>query len=211
MESLSKMTYVRFYEKNPTVKEAVISLFGFSGEIRSILAKGMCSIAESDFNAHIRINDLKSLGKEKVLALYKSRAKRREYDLDPYLSKAMNYLMILEPSDQFFLAVKVNDMIRVVREFMDLCQAYSQKIQLAIVERLTGTYVQGGLHEAQDLLSVIHGKFHKYFSGAKKEGTAATPQQPTPSRAAWEAKTGKERIAEAITDQTSGMRIRLEN
>jgi hypothetical protein len=211
MESLNKMTHVRFYEKNPTVKEAVTSLFGFSGDIRTILAKGMCSIAESDFNAHSRMNDLKSLGKEKVLALYKSRAKRRDYDLDPYLSRAMNYLMILEPSDQFFLAVKVNDMIRVVREFMDLCHTYSQKIQLAIVERLTGTYVQGGLHEAQDLLSVIHGKFHKYFSGPKKEGTVASSPQSSVSRAVWEAETAKERIAEAITDQSSGLRIRLEN
>ncbi len=205
------MSYVRFYEKNPTVKEAVTSLFGFSGDIRSILAKGMCSIAESDFNAHIRINDLKSLGKEKVLALYKSQSKRREYDLDPYLSKAMNYLMILEPSDQFFLAVKVNDMIRVVREFMDLCQVYSQKIQLAIVERLTGTYVQGGLHEAQDLLSVIHGKFQKYFSRAT-EAADTTPQPSSPAQpGGFNAKTPKERVAEAITDQTSGMRIRLEN
>ncbi len=210
MESLSKMAHVRFYEKNPTVKEAVTSLFGFSGDIRSILAKGMCSIAESDFNAHIRINDLKSLGKEKALALYKSRARRRDYDLDPYLSKAMNYLMILEPSDQFFLAVKVNDMIRVVREFMDLCQVYSQKIQLAIVERLTGTYVQGGLHEAQDLLSIIHGKFHKYFSGMKKASAEAS-QPSTATQAGLEAKTASEYAAEAITDQSTGMRICLEN
>ncbi|WP_303674173.1 hypothetical protein [Vampirovibrio chlorellavorus] len=205
------MTHVRFYEKNPTVKEAVTSLFGFSGDIRSILAKGMCSIAESDFNAHIRINDLKSLGKDKALALYKSRARRRDYDLDPYLSKAMNYLMILEPSDQFFLAVKVNDMIRVVREFMDLCQVYSQKIQLTIVERLTGTYVQGGLHEAQDLLSIIHGKFHKYFSGMKKTPPATPQPTSRATQAGFGDKTASPYATEAITDQDTGMRICLEN
>ena len=72
--------------------------------------------------------------------------------------------------------------------------------------------MQGGLHEAQDLLSVINGKFQKYFSSATEEGADATPQASSPAQSGgFNAKTPKERVAEASTDQTSGMRIRLEN
>ncbi|WP_373531769.1 hypothetical protein [Vampirovibrio sp.] len=204
------MTYVRFYEKNPTVKQAVKNLLSFPADIRSVLAKGMCAIAESDFNAHVRMNDLKSLGKDTVLALYKSQEKRREYDTDPYLCKAMNYLLILEPSDQFFLAMKVNDLIQVVQEFMGLCKAYAQTVQLAIVERITSIYVRCGLPEAQDLLETIHTKFKHYFS--KKEDPA-TRSSPSPAPMAFQTERrlmGKEMSQESIATLESGMHLRNE-
>lgn len=169
------MTYVRFYEKNPTVNQAVTNLLSFPTDIRSVMAKGMCAIAEADFNAHIHIKDLKSLGKDKVLALYKSQDKRREYDKDPYLSKAMNYLMILDPSNQFFLALKVNDLIGMVQEFISLCNDYAQTVQLEIVERITNIYVRCGLGETQDLLATIHTKFKCYFSKNKEASSPPLP------------------------------------
>ncbi len=207
MSNQLDMTYIRFYEKNPTVKQAVTTLFKFPAEIRSVLAKGMCAIAETDFNAHIRIQDLKSLGKDKVLALYKSQEKRRDYDTDPYLSKAMNYLMILEPPDQFFLAVKVNDLINVVSEFMILCHQHAQKIQLAVIERLTGTYVHCGLNEAEDLLHTIQHKFEQYFSHKKAqpppEGSPNPENQPNAEPASLS-------FWESISTQGADMRLRLE-
>lgn len=200
---MSETTYVRFYEKNPTVKQAVTTLLKFPDDIRSVLAKGMCAIAETDFNAHIRIRDLKSLGKEKVLALYKAEQRRRDYDKDPYLSRALNYLMILEPPDQFFLAVKVNDLINVVQDFMVLCRQYAQKIQIAVVERLTGIYVHGGLNEAEDLLNVIHAKFEQYFSQLK---VPDTPKEESIS-----GKGDKLLFWESISNEGAGMRLKLEN
>jgi hypothetical protein len=202
------MTYVRFYEKNPTVKQAVTNLLSFPEDIRSVLAKGMCAIAENDFNAHIRIRDLKSLGKDKVLALYKSRDKKREYDLDPYLSKAMNYLMILEPSYQFFLALKVNDLVRMVQEFTDLCTEYAQSVQLEIVERITTIYVRFGLNETQDLLENIHGKFKRYFSKNKESASPPLPLKESPMALPPEKPSLNQ---EAITNRESGMRLRSDN
>lgn len=200
---MSDQTYVRFYEKNPTVNQAVTSLCKFPEELRTVLAKGMCAIAETEFSAHTRIRDLKSLGTEKVLALYKSEQKRRDYDTDPYLSKAMNYLMILEPPNQFFLATKVNDLIQVVHDFMRLCKQYAQKIQIAIVERITGTYVHGGLNEAEALLNVIHAKFERYFARLRQ------PSDDIPSTDS--VSPDKLLFWESISTEGAGMRLRLEN
>lgn len=204
------MAYVRFYEKNPTVKQAVTTLLGFPEDIRSVLAKGMCAIAENDFSAHIRIRDLKSLGKEKVLALYKATQKRRDYDRDPYLSRAMNYLMILEPPDQFFLAVKVNDLIHVVGEFVNLCKQYAQKVQLAIVERITGIYVHCGLNEAEELITTIHGKFERYFSSPPPETPKTPANQPAKTVEASSDKRSPNFWA-TLNDEGSGMKLNLEN
>lgn len=204
------MAYVRFYEKNPTVKQAVTTLLGFPEDIRSVLAKGMCAIAENDFSAHIRIRDLKSLGKDKALALYKSTQKRRDYDHDPYLSRAMNYLMILEPPDQFFLAVKVNDLIHVVGEFVDLCRQYAQKVQLAIVERITGIYVHCGLNEAEDLITTIQAKFERYFTSPPPETQKPPANQPErPMEAGSDNRSPN--FWAAVNDEGSGMKLHLEN
>lgn len=201
------MTYVRFYEKNPAVNQAVTNLFSFPADIRSVMAKGMCAIAEADFNAHIHIQDLKSLGKDKVLALYKSQDKRREYDKDPYLSKAMNYLMILESSNQFFLALKVNDLIGVVQEFISLCKEYAQTVQLEIIERITNVYVRCGLNETQDLLAAIHTKFKYYFS--KNKQTSSPPLSS--AKISVELKSETPHLQEeSIAFRESGMRLRSE-
>jgi hypothetical protein len=208
------MTYVRFYEKNPTVNQAVTNLLSFPADIRSVMARGMCAIAEADFNAHIHIQDFKSLGKEKVLALYKSQSKRREYDTDPYLSKAMNYLMILEPSDQFFLALRINDLTGAVQEFINLCKEYAQTVQLAIVERITNIYVRCGLNETQDLLATLHTKFKYYFSKNTEASSAPLPVEKNsvdsePETQALQPET-QPLQEESITIGESGMRVRSE-
>lgn len=190
------MRQLRFYEKNPTVHKAVTLLFKFPPDIRSVLAKGFCAIAESDFDAHLVIKDFKRLGAEKVLALYKSQQKRREYDTDPYLSKAMNYLMILNPDQQFFLSVKLLDLIQVVRDFMVLCKKHAMSIQLAMIEKLTSTYVHFGLSEAQEFLVNAQGLMERMF-----------PKSIAGLLESQEVK--KARFWESIANEGSGMRLRI--
>lgn len=196
------MSYVRFYEKNPTVKKAVNLLFKFPFNVRSVLAKELCAIAESDFNAHVMIRDFKSLGKEKVLALYKSEQGRRHYDKDPNLSRAMNYLMILSPSDQFFLASRLMDLIHLVRDFMVICKKYGQGIQLALIERLTETYVRYGLNEAAETLEKVRVKYMHFFAAQNPAGNIypIVPQRQS-AQGLWE----------SVSIEGSSLRLRLES
>jgi hypothetical protein len=188
------MAYERYYEKNPTVKTAVTLLFKFPPDIKSVLARGFCAIAENDFDAHILLQDLKSLGQEKVLALYKSNLKRREYDHDPYLSRAMNYLLILSPDNQFFLASKVLEMMAVVRDYMVLCKKYSTAIQQKLVEKITRIYVTCGLEEAAEFVSQVRREFEHLVARAKIGKSHLLPPDLLPS--------------ESITSENTGMRIR---
>lgn len=191
------MRQLRFYEKNPTVHKAVTLLFKFPPDIRTVLAKGFCAIAETEFDAHLIIKDFKRLGAEKVLALYKSQQRRREYDNDPYLSKAMNYLMILNPDQQFFLSVKLLDLIQVVRDFMILCKKHAISIQMSMVEKIASTYVHFGLKEAEDFLLNARTLMERTF--VKAEPAQQKAQAPVNNNVAWE----------SISNEGSGMRLRL--
>lgn len=153
------MRDLRFYEKNPAVHRAIDLLLTFPGDIRSILSRGFCRIAELEFKAHELIKDLKSLGKEKTLALYQSQKKRREYDHDPYLYKAMNYLMILSPEDQYFLSTKLMQLIQITRDFLALCKQHAVPLQLVLVEDLTNAFVNFGAEESKALLNRIESAF----------------------------------------------------
>jgi hypothetical protein len=169
-------------------------LFKFPPDIKSILARGFCAIAENDFDAHILIQDLKSLGQEKVLSLYKSNLKRREYDHDPYLNRAMNYLMILSPDNQFFLASKVMDMLAVVRDYMVLCKKHSTAIQLKLVEKITRICVTCGLEEAAEFVVQIRRELEHLVARAKIGKSHLLPPDTLSQ--------------ESITSENSGMRIR---
>lgn len=178
-------------------------LFKFPPDVRSILARGFCAIAESDFDAHIVIKDFKRLGKEKVLALYKSAQKRREYDSDPYLTKAMNYLMILNPDEQFFISVKLLDLIHVVRDFMVVCKQHAVKLHLAMVEKITHMYVHCGRKEAEEFLTNSQNLFERMF--VKKEalpkGDHLAPHTPTNAE--------KDAFWRSIATEGSGMRLKM--
>ena len=101
------MRELRFYEKDPTVKCAVESLFCFPAEIRRVLANGFSLIAERDFKVLEIENRGKNLGMEKVLSLHKSKQKKRPYDQCPSTHKALNYLMMMTPDSRVFLANKI--------------------------------------------------------------------------------------------------------
>jgi len=197
------MRQLRFYEKNPTVKKAVTLLFKFPPDVRSILARGFCAIAETDFDAHVVIKDFKRLGKEKVLALYKSAQKRREYDDDPYLTKAMNYLMILNPDEQFFISVKLMDLMYVVRDFMVMCKVHAVKLQLAVVERLTHMYVHCGRKEAEEFLATSQKLFESMFvqKEVQPKGDHLAPHVPTNAE--------KDAFWRSIATEGSGMRLKM--
>lgn len=197
------MRQLRFYEKNETVKQAVTLLFKFPPDVRSVLARGFCQLAESDFDAHVVIKDFKRLGKEKVLALYKSAQKRREYDCDPYLTKAMNYLMILNPDEQFFISVKLLDLMHVVRDFMVVCKQHAVKLQLAMVEKITNMYVHCGRKEAEEFLTNSKNLFERMFikNDVQPKSDQLAPHVPTNDE--------KDAFWRSIATEGYGMRLKM--
>jgi len=86
------MNKYRFYDQEPSVSQAVELLLVLPQEMQSIIADGISLIAEQEFRANELMKELKSLGTEKVLAVYKSKQKKRAYDKNHAVHRAINYL-----------------------------------------------------------------------------------------------------------------------
>jgi hypothetical protein len=159
------MSQQRFYEKTPIVKQAVDAMFLFPGDIQGVIARGFSLIAEKDCKAKEMMDNLKTLGTDKVLAMYKSKQKKRHYDQNPDTHQAMNYLMIMNPESQVFIASKVIEMMGFMQEYLQLCKTYAQSPERESIHAISDTYVHQGPKEARVFLSSLNTEFRNRLLG----------------------------------------------
>jgi hypothetical protein len=177
---------LRFYEQDPTVKFAVEFLFTFPRSVQSIIGKGFGQIAARDYRAQHMLNDVKSLGKETVLALYALQQKRRAYDKTPAIHQAMSYMMVLSSESRKSLALKLNGLTGLVYEYLRDCRVAGSIPQTELLEALTSLYVEEGNASAARFLKDLHASVLPV--------TLVSEEKP--------------RLRELIREPQSGLRIR---
>lgn len=209
----------RFYDHDPKVAQAVQLLMIFPPEIKILLADSMSLIAEQEYAAGDLLKNLKSLGTDRVLSIYKSKQKRRDYDQCPHTHRAMNYLMILPPEQRILLAHKVIELMAYIQDYMQTCQQYGRPLQNNEMEGLTQTFVHLGGDQVQELLRRIRKDFSDTLDKKASVGTRgsltenATPNRPKPAPVANQTPSKdvpprEAQLSEAIRDEGVGMRIK---
>lgn len=151
----------RFYENDPLVKQAVESIFLFPDEIQSIIASGMAELAENECQVKAILEDLKTLGGDTVLAMYKSKRRQRKYDKNPHLHRAINYLLVLPEEKRRLLAVKIGELIELMTDYLKICRAHQAESQTAVVQAITTTYVKAGKTQCLKLLQELEKEFRQ--------------------------------------------------
>jgi hypothetical protein len=149
----------RFYETHPITAQAVELLFKFPISFQLIIGKGICIIAEREFKGLELLQSYKSLGADKVLAMYKAKRKLRHYDKEPILHEAMLYLFLLSPENQVLISKKIIHLSGYMEKYLQLCLAHKQPPILFQAEELSDTYVTMGEEEANKLLSTLESEF----------------------------------------------------
>lgn len=190
----------RFYEKHSAVSQAVESLLLFPDDIQRIIAKGFSTIAERDCQAAEIMKEFKSLGTDKVLALYKSKTKKRKYDQNPITHQAMNYLMIMSDESQIFMAGKIMELVGFMQDYLKLCKRHAVTPQRESVETISNTYVMRGATEAKIFLKKLDAEIHLQLAESPPVPKAATSSFP-PVPAVGE-------VLDEIAIETSGQKIR---
>lgn len=165
----------RWYEKNPDVHRAVLALEKFPDEIQTIIARGVMLMAFKWFKADDLLSSFKSVGKDKVLGLHKSKNKRRPYDQNPELHKAMSYMYVLTSDEQDFIARKIISLSRVILEYLKLCHQHQAPPRNQDVETFTQQYVEEEEPEekARQLLRQIADELERHiiqYKAEKKDG-----------------------------------------
>jgi len=90
----------RWYDKDPRIIDALDIIKELPDEVQEELAKSIINFVNllRESNRYIAEPSL-SIGKNKVLGLYKSSQKRRWYDSSPALMSAMNVVSTLDIED----------------------------------------------------------------------------------------------------------------
>lgn len=145
MADLSKK---RWYDANKTLSSSIQMLDAMPMEMQTLIAETMIVLAERECKADKLMDELKSLGAEVVLALYKSKNKRRSYDANPELHKAMNYLYILPDNNRTFMGEQIIEVITHVHDYLQVCKAAKADANMEEVARITRTFANLGSAEA---------------------------------------------------------------
>lgn len=149
------MSQKRFYESDPITHQAVRQLFLFPDDIQTILANGICDLVERDHTARAFLHDAKTLGRDKILALYKSHRKVRSYDKNPAVHKAMNYLMLLDIENRQSIARQMSELIQCVQDYLNFCKNQGIEAETDDIQVLLKNYAERGYTNTQSDLKAL--------------------------------------------------------
>ena len=149
----------RWYDQTAEVSQCVGLMGAFPAEILRIIADGVVYLAEREFEAHVLLTSLKSLGPEKILHIYKSKNKRRSLDEDPALHKAMTYLFLLSDENRLLMARKITELIGFIYQYFETCKQFKKPSSREQVADLTSEYIRNGGDEARHFLAKVQKEF----------------------------------------------------
>ncbi|MBX2861129.1 MAG: hypothetical protein KTR14_07835 [Vampirovibrio sp.] len=165
----------RFYDQEPTLSRAVNVMLMFPKEIQQIIVEGMIDLADQEYRASEILNNVRTLGRDKVLALYKSKQKKRDFDNDPMTHKLMNYMMILSDENRILMSNHILELVESVQEYLVTCKNYHENPDAEQIQGLTNTYVADGKEAANQVMSGIKKAFMEKVAGQPAAPPVKTP------------------------------------
>ena len=145
----------RWYDQQPTVSRAVDILNDFPLDFQIVLANSIVEIAESHCNVNELLADLRTLGPEKVLSVFKSKSKRRELDASKEVHHALNCMYILSDGDRIFIANHLITLGSYLVDYFKICKTEGMQPSLSIAREVSAAYIKGDLHDPAIFLTII--------------------------------------------------------
>ena len=134
----------RFYDTEPTVSMAISTVLTFPKPFQGTVAKGISLLAIKDFQANDKMSHLKSLGKEVILPLYKSKQKKRFYDTNPDMHNALNYLRVLTQEERIITSTKLLEISKYIEHYLNVCESSTFEPQIQKMQNIRDLYVMRG-------------------------------------------------------------------
>ncbi|MBX2860775.1 MAG: hypothetical protein KTR14_06045 [Vampirovibrio sp.] len=145
----------RWYDQQFELGRFITSFSKFPTTMQLILAEGIIYKTETDYGLHDMQSALRSLGKDKVMALHKSKSKLRGLDQQPTVHTALNHLFILPPEYQSVVGKELNNLVGVVTVYLTVCRNTGITPEQAFLSQLTNTHVARGPEAANMLLEEL--------------------------------------------------------
>jgi len=162
--SAEKPTFLRWYDRHTRLAQGVKLLILMPDEVKTIISEAMIALANREFDNLERENTIRTLGSEKVMGLHKSKNRRREYDVNETLHKAMNYLYMLSDEGQDFMSDHILNMVKYIHQYFGTCKEFQVNSEPETVAKVTDTYVNSGAPGVEKFLQQLREEFYvKHF------------------------------------------------
>ena len=99
--------FTRWYDRSPQVSQAVRTLEKSHSDFQKAIAEVINELSDLRSLTHQNEGGLKKIGSQKILGLMKSKAKRRWYDENPQMHKAINTMYVMSEEEREEIALKV--------------------------------------------------------------------------------------------------------
>jgi predicted Zn-dependent protease with MMP-like domain len=167
----------RWHDQRPEMAQAVHFLSSLPDDLQTILGNTVIAIADKEFKVHDLLTAFKSLGHEKVLGLHQSKKKRRSYDQNPTMHKAINCIYVLPEDQQQWLSNQLLVLMKYVIKYFESHKKYGVPATADTLKMLTQAFVNGGAAEAEKTLASITSTLSLQRVARKTHDMAITQQE----------------------------------
>ncbi len=151
----------RWHDEQGELSTAVELLESIPKEVIPYIAAGLIDRTDREFDASAILTGLKSLGKDRIMALHQSQRKRRSYDQDPNLHRIVNTFMVLPEESQEEVAAQFVDFTAMMVDYMATCDAFGAEPTEDDLSRMRDLYVNEGTESVKGYLDRIHQAYHE--------------------------------------------------
>ncbi len=161
----------RWYERQPSLAEAITVLTDLPDPVTTIVGDSIITLANQEFKVMELKDSLRSIGSEKVMGMHKSKQRRRAYDHNPTLHKAINYIYVLPEPKQDKMANHVLNIVKYIKHYDTICKTYNATTSLDEITVITEKYVNSGSISTERFLVNMKEMLHIKTYGPPKDST----------------------------------------
>jgi hypothetical protein len=205
--STEQPKFKRWYDRQPKLAQGVRMLILLPDEIRTIIGEALIALANNEFDVNKHSAALRTLGNEKIIGLHKSKNRRREYDDNETLHKAMNYLYLLSDQGQDFMADHILKMMKHITLYFSACVEFQVNSNPEEIATLAATYVSSGDAGVAQFLDMLREEFYSRLFSKNQSAQASTDLLTTIQ----EAIETRMKTAESSTPDKSAISVMLKD
>ncbi len=206
---MSERPSKRWHDQYENINQAVKGMEALPPEYQTIVAQAINLIAENNLTAEEAV---RSIGKDKIMSLFKSKQKQRSYDKNTDFHKTMNYLHALAERERRTLGQLFLDLTAGTVKYVSNCRERGMDPQREVIENMAQLFMHsnGSPHALDAYIDKIHPEFRQaYTPSASLEVSSGQRAEQTLS--AEEASKPVGDGVEDVVDRQGDMRIQQQD
>lgn len=151
----------RWHDDRGDLSLAIDLLESMPPAVMPYIAAGLCEWTDQVFDTGTILRELKSLGKDRIMALHQSQKKRRSYDRDPDLHRIVNTFYVLPETEQESVAGQFVEFAAILVDYMATCDSFAAEPKPDDLAKMKDLFVANGIEAAQTYLQSLHASYNQ--------------------------------------------------